>query len=132
MGASNPGETRAIHNGFLTEATDWGVQGIALALMFLLAVWWVCWRGRRLALAAGDANAVLTFACIAGSLAAWATSSVFGDYLNDEWGFWTAALACAYLRVKILEPVPEELPAPRSFAVPASSFAQPARGSSVP
>jgi hypothetical protein len=94
-----PAETRAIHNGFLTEATDWGVQGFVLMFLFLSAVWRASLRGRRLALDTGDAHAVMVFACMAAGLLAWMVSSVFGDYLNQEWGFWVAAMAYSYLRV---------------------------------
>ena len=99
---SEPGDTRAIHNGFLTETVDWGVQGLAIMLAFLGAVWWRLRRGRHLALEARDTNAIMVFACLSTSLVAWTVSSVFGDYLNDEWGFWTAAMAYAYLRVRLL------------------------------
>ena len=97
-------DTRAIHNGYLTEAADWGVQGFAIMVCFLAAIWKTLRRGRRLALSAGDASSVMVFASIAASLVAWMVSSVFGDYLNDEWGFWTAAVAYAYLRVRMFAP----------------------------
>ena len=97
--------TRAIHNGFITEAVDWGVQGFTLMLLFLWAVWRIAWKGRRLAINANDKSGVLVFACIAAGLTAWIVSSLFGDYLNDEWGFWVAAMAYSYYRVHSLEAV---------------------------
>jgi hypothetical protein len=96
--------TRAVHNGFLTEMTDWGVQGFAIEVAFLGAVWLTLRRGRRLALATGDVNALMVFACIATALVAWLVSSFFGDYLNDEWGFWTAAFAYSYLGLRLRAP----------------------------
>jgi hypothetical protein len=104
------GQTRAIHNGYLTELSDWGVQGFALEMLFLLAVWRTLLKGRRLALAAGDTNALLTHSLIAASMMAWMISSIFGDYLNDEWGFWTMAMAYAYLRVRTTAPATQESP----------------------
>jgi putative inorganic carbon (hco3(-)) transporter len=101
-------ETRAIHNGFLTETTDWGIQGGLLAVAFLSAIWQTLLRGRRLARLAGDTNAMMVFACIATALTAWIVSSIFGDYLNDEWGFWTAAFAYSYLRVRLLAPAAQQ------------------------
>ena len=103
-----PTDTRAIHNGFLTEATDWGIQGFLLKLLFLAAVFKTCFRGRRLAIKAGDGEASMVYGCLAGALVAWMVSSVFGDYLNEEWGFWVAALAYSYLRVHTLAPAQEE------------------------
>jgi hypothetical protein len=38
---------------------------------------------------------------------AWMVSSIFGDYLNDEWGFWTAGMVYAYYRVHSLAAVSE-------------------------
>jgi putative inorganic carbon (hco3(-)) transporter len=101
MGRSTePGDTRAIHNGFLTELVDWGVQGFTLMLLFIAATYRALWRGRRIALAAGDSSAIMVYACIACAMMAWIISSIFGDYLNDEWGFWAAAMTYAFLRVR--------------------------------
>lgn len=121
MGGDVGEDTRALHNGFITEAVDWGIQGAAVMLMFIGAVWLTLRRGRRLAIAAGDVNAVMVFACLATALAAWVVSSVFGDYLNDEWGFWTAALAYSYLRVRMRAPAAQArdgAPAPAETAPP--------------
>lgn len=99
LGGDEERGTRAIHNGFITEIADWGVQGFAVTMLFLAAVWKTTLRGRRLAVRAGDADAVVVFACVAAALTAWMVSSVFGDYLDEEWGYWTAALAYSYIRV---------------------------------
>jgi hypothetical protein len=96
------GNTRAIHNGFITETVDWGVQGFTLMMLFIGVVCRTIWSGRNVALEAGDANGVIVFACIGAALVAWLVSGIFGDYLNDEWGFWTAAAVYAYLRVHTL------------------------------
>jgi hypothetical protein len=110
-------DTRAIHNGFLTEMVDWGVQGFTLMLLFIGAVFRTLWRGRRLALQAKDSQAITIYACIGAAMTAWMVSSVFGDYLNDEWGFWPAALAYAYLRVHTAAKV-HEAPAEAPAVVP--------------
>jgi O-antigen ligase len=117
-------DTRAIHNGFLTEATDWGLQGFLLMMLFLWAVWRTCLRGRRLARSEGNANAMMAFACIAGGLLAWMVSSVFGDYLDQEWGFWLAAMSYSYLRV-------HGVVAEREQALPADTF-QASRAAQAP
>jgi O-antigen ligase len=120
------GETRAIHNGYLTEAVDWGVQGLALALLFLGAIGWTLRRGRKLVLAARDPNAVMVFGCIAAGLVGWMVSSFFGDYINDEWGFWAGAIAYSYLRVWVFARAAEEVPRESAPApVPAFSPAWP-------
>jgi hypothetical protein len=115
------GGTRAIHNGFLTEMADWGVQGFALMMLFVGAVWKSIWRGRKLALEAGDANGVIVLACIGAALAAWLVSGIFGDYLRDEWGFWTAAAVYAYLRVYTFAAAAPDVSAGEEFSAPALS-----------
>ena len=40
-------------------------------------------------LAQATPNAADRLRCMAASLTGWIVSSVFGDYLNDEWGFWS-------------------------------------------
>ncbi len=123
--ASLPGDaqtvrdTRAIHNGYLTEAADWGLQGFVLMLLFLGAIWLTLRRGRQLALSAGDVSSVMIFASISASLVAWMVSSVFGDYLNDEWGFWTAAIVYSYLRVRMFAPATGH-PSPGAVAAAAT------------
>jgi hypothetical protein len=94
------GNTRALHNGFITELTDWGIQGFAMMLLFIGTMWTAILSGRSRALKAGDANSVMVFALLGAGVAGWMVSSVFGDYLNDEWGFWIAAMPYAYMRAR--------------------------------
>jgi hypothetical protein len=112
-------DTRAIHNGFITETADWGIQGIAIMLCFLAAVGATIYRGRQMTRRAGQSEGVLVYACFGAAIAAWMMSSVFGDYLNDEWGFWAAALPYAYMRVYTLAVVTETVPAADAAAAAA-------------
>ena len=100
-GAERVGDTRALHNGYVTEATDYGVQGFTLTMLFIGSIWVTALRGRRAALKAGDANAVMIYALFAAAVTAWMVSSMFGDYLDEEWSFWTAAMAHSYLRLQL-------------------------------
>lgn len=125
------GDTRAIHNGFLTEAVDWGVQGFVLMILFILAICRTLRRGRRMALAARDINALMVFACFSTSLVAWLVSSVFGDYLNDEWGLWIAAITYAYLRVRMFAAQPLQRVEHESVAGASAASWTPAFGQGV-
>ena len=109
------GNTRAVHNGFLTEMTSWGVQGFAILLVLFYRIGRTILRGRRLALDAGNTNAMMVFGCLAASMVAWLVSSFFGDYLDEEWGFWTAAMVYAYLRVHVEAPASEQSAPPATF-----------------
>lgn len=114
-------DVRAVHNGFLTEMTDWGVQGFLLMIAFIGAIWRTLRRGRRLALEQHDPAAMMVYAGLAAGLTAWLVSCVFGDYLNDEWGFWTAAMAYSYLRVRQVAHAEQAVatePPPQPEAVP--------------
>jgi hypothetical protein len=124
-GDRRPGLARAIHNGFLTEATDWGVQGFLITIGFLGAIVLTLLRGRRMAIDAGDSHAVMVFACIATAMTAWCVSSVFGDYLNDEWGFWVAAFAYSYLRVRLFAPAEANAPVAAEQEGPTTTWTRP-------
>lgn len=100
LGGSAELGTRAVHNGYVTEIASWGIQGFVLFMMFLGSVWRMILKGRRAASQRGDAIGVLVFACLAAALAAWMVTGVFGDYMDDEWGFWVAALTFAYSRLQ--------------------------------
>ena len=130
---SEASDTRAIHNGFLTEATDWGIQGFILMLAFLWAIWSTTWQGRKAALSAGDGKTMMIFGCMAAALIAWMVSSVFGDYLDQEWGYWVGALTFAYFRLYAVAIVPATVPAEATVNVPPRPRYSPAfpRGSSL-
>jgi len=49
---------------------------------------------------------------------------VFGDYLDQEWGFWVAAMSYAYLRVR-------SVAAEREQSVPVDTF-QASRAAQAP
>src|SRR5690606_33608939 len=42
--AGSDQQSRSIHNGYLTEATDWGIQGLVLKLLFITAALRMAYR----------------------------------------------------------------------------------------
>lgn len=89
-------EERSLHNGYLTEATSWGVQGLALQLWLLGAATWGAYRASTRCRVAGDADAALVGICVVVSGVSLLIHSMFGTFLGNEWGYWVAALLVRY------------------------------------
>ena len=106
-GASYLGDlpARPIHNGYLTEAADWGVQGFALRMLLFGAAAALAWRTLRDRQWGGDGDAVILGACLLTALTAHLGTSMFGDYIDEEWGYWLVALLAAYGRLYGLQSV---------------------------
>lgn len=89
-------KSRATHNGFINEATEWGVQGLALKVVFFVGALIVIRRARQ---RTRDPDLALFGACLNGSITAFLGTCVFGDYLEQEWGFWVVGIAIAFHRL---------------------------------
>jgi O-antigen ligase len=89
---------RSVHNGFLSEAVEWGVQGLAIKLVFLLAgIWMVtrtAWRP-----GVYDAESMVLASCLITATAILVVASLFADFLDNEWGYWLVGLMLGYVRV---------------------------------
>ena len=92
-------EVRSVHNGFINEACDWGIQGLILRLALMGSALLLLGRvARKAARSANTFGAVLGCSMIAG-IVAFLCHSMFGDFLDSEWGLWLAAAAIGYSRV---------------------------------
>jgi O-antigen ligase len=97
---ANYGEdSRPVHNGYITEAADWGVQGFALRMLFLASALAVGWRTTRSRMRLQDGDAVVLGACLLTAATAYLGPCAFGDFIDEEWGFWTVGLLVAYWRL---------------------------------
>lgn len=92
-------DRRSVHSGIINDACEWGLQGLALRLLFLGSAAWLMRKAARTRRQAGDANGAAFCACLIASMAAFLGTCFFGDYLDAEWGFWTAALMVGYARI---------------------------------
>jgi hypothetical protein len=90
---------RSVHNGILNEACEWGVQGFALRMLFLGLAAVLARRTLRHQTAMGNAGEAALGCCLLASMAAFVGSSMFGDYMDDEWGYWIPALIVTYTRL---------------------------------
>ena len=101
---------RAVHNGYLNEATNWGIQGLMLRLLFFgLPLLAVITSSRRCA-KAGDDEGALFGVCLLSAMTAVLVSAVFGDYLDDDWGIWMISLMVVHARVYAPATVTEKEP----------------------
>ena len=91
---------RSVHNGYINDACEWGIQGLALHVAFLLGGGALAWRVSRNAYHDGDRELAISACAVLSGTAAFMIASVFGDYLDNEWGYWIVALsvACSKLR----------------------------------
>lgn len=92
-------DVRSVHNGFINDACEWGLQGLTLRMMFFGFGILLALKTGRLARRARDANTVIIMAALCASITALFVTSVFGDFIDSEWGFWMVALLVAYARV---------------------------------
>jgi O-antigen ligase len=114
------GPSRPIHNGYLTEAADWGIQGFVLRMLLVASVIAIARRTVRDRKLLQDGDAVIVGACLLTAMTAYLGTSVFGDYIDEEWGYWLIALILVYARLYAWE-VPSPVPAldPIGLASPA-------------
>lgn len=87
---------RAVHNGFINEACEWGIQGFLLKMTLLGVAFLKCIGLSRQASFRGDPNMGLIGAAIVSGAFAFLATCMFGDLLDNEWGMWLVALAAAF------------------------------------
>lgn len=114
-------EERSLHNGYLTEATSWGIQGITLHLVLFGSALVAALRTSNRCRLRGDVNDALVGVCIVVAGAAFLIHSMFGSFLSNEWGFWVVALLVRYSELYAAAEVPAEAPV---TGVPAGAQAE--------
>jgi O-antigen ligase len=89
-------ESRSLHNGFLTEATDWGIQGFLLKMY----VFWMAIRiGYRTTEKCRKEERLLDALlglCLVTTAVGFLIHCLFGAFLDHEWGYWILALLVRY------------------------------------
>lgn len=105
MGRGLPPVSKAIHNGYITEATQWGVQGAVLRLSLFAWAILATWRTLKRPREAEDPNdseerfqRIAACSFLSG-IAALLVTSCFGDHLDSEWGIWLIMLSVAFVEM---------------------------------
>jgi O-antigen ligase len=108
---------RSVHNGYLNEITNWGLQGLYLRLAFFVVAFIGAFKTGRPRARDGDAENALLAACLISAAVGVLVSAFFGDYLDDEWGLWMVALVVAQSRIcELASRSPEATPSPALVA----------------
>ena len=91
---------KAIHNGYLNESCDWGIQGGLLRIAFFGFAILATWRHLRASLSDPEFEFEHLAACsFLSGMSALLVTSLFGDHLDSEWGLWMVALMIAYMAI---------------------------------
>jgi len=88
-------DIRAVHNGYINDAAEWGVQGLALRLVFIGIGVLAAFRVVRIAKRLRNPHDGVMGAALIASFVGFCITCVFGDFLDSEWAFWMVALAVA-------------------------------------
>lgn len=95
-----PSEAKAIHNGYITEATQWGIQGGFLRLALIAWAMVTTWKSLRLTRDDSESSFERIAGCsFLSGLSAMLVTSCFGDHLDSEWGIWMIALMIAFVEL---------------------------------
>lgn len=92
-------DSRSLHNGYLTIATNWGVQGLVLHLVFFLGAMVAAYRTCERCRKAGNAHDALVGICVIVGGVALLVGSMFGSFLPNEWCYWLAAYLVRYSEI---------------------------------
>ncbi len=92
-------QSRSVHNGFINEACEWGIQGLFLKILFFLTAIVESRRAAAHQLKLGNIEASTLHLGYISGLSAFMISCIFGDFLDAEWGYWYAAMLVCFSRV---------------------------------
>ena len=91
--------SRSVHNGFINEACDWGLQGFVLRITLLGTVLLLLRRAGVTAMRNDDWLGTMLACALIGGISGFMAQSVFGDFLDNEWGYWITACAIGHATV---------------------------------
>lgn len=89
-------QDRSLHNGYLTEATDWGIQGLAIKLFMFIAALVAAYRTTEQCRLEGRTKEAITGLCMLTAGLGLLIHCFFGSFLASEWTYWVMALLLRY------------------------------------
>ncbi len=95
------GQKRAVHNTYLMMATDWGVQGLALFLLFFGSTIWELHKIRRRTGSDDDEFYYIESLFIEAGLLGYLVAIAFGNRIYGEVLYWYCALAVALSHIQM-------------------------------
>lgn len=92
-------EARSVHNGYINEACNWGLQGVALRLGLFFFTLLLLRRSAVYCTQRNDITGAVVACSLMAGLMSFLIQSTFGDFLDEEWGYWLLAVAVAHSQV---------------------------------
>ena len=89
-------DSRSLHNGFLTEATDWGIQGFLLKMFAFAVALSIAYRAAEKCRREERILDALLGLCLVTTAIGYLIHCFFGAFLDHEWGYWILALLVRY------------------------------------
>lgn len=88
-------DSRSVHQGFINEACEWGVQGLTLRLAVLLCALRLVrhYTKKSFVDRVWDLDPTLISVGLYSGALGFLTTCFFGSVLGNEWGYWLVALA---------------------------------------
>lgn len=92
-------DSRSLHNGYLTIATNWGVQGLVLHLVFVFGAMAAAYRTAEACRRAGLTHDALVGTCVIVGGISLLIGAIFGSFLPSEWCYWLVAYLVRYAEI---------------------------------
>ena len=99
-------EARSVHQGYINEACEWGIQGLILRLLFFLTAFIACGRAAKYQRSIGNLSPTLLRLGLISGTSSYLLTCFFGDFLMKEWGYWMVGAMVAFSNV--YGPISEE------------------------
>ncbi len=96
-------EFRSVHNGFISVAAGWGVQGFLLVTTAFLIAMGRTWLAVKYFQQLGNEKMVFLGAAILAAFFGQAVTAMFGDYYDGEWFVWLSIYGLVYATSETVE-----------------------------
>lgn len=92
-------EDRALHNGFINDAVEWGIQGAILRLWLIGTALMAMYRSRMTGYLDWCTNERFLAICVICGAVALMVTSIFGNFIDHEWCWLLMAVAVGICQV---------------------------------
>ena len=103
-------QNRSVHQGYINEACDWGIQGLLLRLMIICGGILLSFQTARITATTNQNFLSVVSLSVGAALVSLLCHSLVGTFLDNEWGLWLVAisLGCNRLVEETVEEDPSE------------------------
>ena len=97
--AKIPYLNKSVHQGYINEAMDWGVQGLIFHMGFILSAIFCAFKTMKFRKRLGDVALSFFGATLISGFAGWLTTCLVGDFMHLEWGYWLCIISVCYAKL---------------------------------